>query len=69
MTRNIISCTIPYGPDPPLVYFPATTAKYAVLIRVNGNVENARRELDNGVELNSPARISKRSIPWISLSR
>jgi predicted permease len=46
VTRNIISCSIPYGPDAPLVYFPATTAKYAVLIRVAGNVENARRRLD-----------------------
>ena len=46
VTRNIISCSIPYGPDAPLVYFPATTAKYAVLIRVNGNVENARLRLD-----------------------
>jgi predicted permease len=46
VTRNIISCTIPYGPDPPLIYFPATTANYSVLIRVNGNVENARLRLD-----------------------
>lgn len=46
VTGNIISCTIPYGPDPPLVYFPATTGKLAVLVRVNGNVENARLRLD-----------------------
>jgi predicted permease len=46
VTRNIISCTIPYGPDPPLVYFPATTGKLNLLIRVNGNVENARLRLD-----------------------
>ncbi len=46
VTRNIISCSIPYGPDAPVVYFPATTAKYSVLIRVNGNVENARLRLD-----------------------
>lgn len=44
VTRNIISCSIPYGPDPPLVYFPATTGK--LLIRVNGNVEAARLRLD-----------------------
>jgi predicted permease len=46
VTRNIISCTIPYGPDPPLVYFPATLGKLSLLIRVNGNVENARLRLD-----------------------
>ncbi|MGD0297871.1 MAG: ABC transporter permease [Bryobacteraceae bacterium] len=46
VTRNIISCSIPYGPDPPLIYFPATTADHSVLIRVNGNVENARLRLD-----------------------
>ncbi|HLK21261.1 MAG TPA: ABC transporter permease, partial [Bryobacteraceae bacterium] len=46
VTRNIISCTIPYGPDAPLVYLPATTAKYSVLIRVKGNVEKARLRLD-----------------------
>jgi predicted permease len=46
VTRNIISCTIPYGPDPPVVYFPATPTKYGLLIRVNGNVENARLRLD-----------------------
>ncbi len=46
VTRNIISCTIPYGPDPPVVYFPATPTKYGVLIRVNGNVENTRLRLD-----------------------
>ena len=46
VTRNIISCSIPYGPDPSLIYFPATTAKYALLIRVNGNVEKARLRLD-----------------------
>jgi predicted permease len=46
VTRNIISCSIPYGPDAPLVYFPATTGKLALLIRVNGNVENARLRLD-----------------------
>jgi hypothetical protein len=46
VTRNIISSTIPYGPDPPLVYFPATTANSSVLIRVSGDVENARLRLD-----------------------
>jgi predicted permease len=46
VTRDIISCTIPYGPDPPLVYFPASMGKLALLIRVNGNVENARLRLD-----------------------
>lgn len=46
VTRNIISCSIPYGSDPPVVYFPATTAKYGVLIRVKGNVENTRLRLD-----------------------
>ena len=46
VTRNIISCSIPYGPDPPLVYFPATTGKLALLVKVNGNVENARQRLD-----------------------
>ena len=51
VTRNIISCTIPYGPDPPLIYFPATTANYSVLIRVNGNVENARLRLDKELSM------------------
>jgi predicted permease len=46
VTRNIISCSIPYGPDAPLVYFPATTGRLALLVKVNGNVENARLRLD-----------------------
>jgi predicted permease len=46
VTRNIISCSIPYGPDPPLVYFPDATGKLPLLVRVNGNVENARMRLD-----------------------
>jgi predicted permease len=51
VTRNIISCTIPYGPDAPLVYFPATTGKLSLLIRVNGNVENARLRLDKELSI------------------
>jgi predicted permease len=46
VTRNIISCGIPYGPDPPLLYFPATIGKLGLLIRVKGNVDNARIRLD-----------------------
>jgi hypothetical protein len=46
VARNIISCSIPYGPDPPLIYFPAATSKHALLLRVNGNVDIARRKLE-----------------------
>jgi putative ABC transport system permease protein len=51
VTRNIISCSIPYGPDPPLVYFPATTGERNLLVRVNGNVENARLRLDKELSI------------------
>jgi len=51
VTRNIISCSIPYGPDPPLVYFPATQGRLSLLLRVNGNTAAERLRLDKELSL------------------
>src|ERR1700730_1060053 len=46
VARNIVTCSIPYGPDAPLIYFPATPAEQnSLIIRVRGNVETVRRAL------------------------
>jgi hypothetical protein len=46
VARNIISCSIPFGPDPPLVYFPSTReAQSMLLLEVRGDVETFRRNL------------------------
>ncbi len=48
VTRDIVTCCIPSGKDPSLLYFPITTAsaRKSLLIRVKGNAESARRKLD-----------------------
>ncbi len=46
IARDVISCSIPYGKDPALVYFPVTEAGHnSLLVRVRGDAETVRRKL------------------------
>jgi predicted permease len=58
VARNIISCSIPYGPDPAVIYFPATSRGHnSLIVRVRGDVETVRRTLVADLEAMSPGAI------------
>lgn len=60
VTRNIISCSIPYGSDPPVVYLPTTTAGgNSLLLRVRGDVESVLRALVLDLDETFPAALEQ----------
>jgi predicted permease len=60
VARNIISCSIPYGPDPPLIYFPVTTVgQHSLMVRVRGDVESVRRALVSEMDAKFPGAIDQ----------
>ena len=60
VARNIVSCSVPYGPDPPLIYFPVTLAGHnSLLLRVRGDVETVRRVLVSDLDARFPGVIDQ----------
>jgi predicted permease len=60
VARNIISCSIPYGPDPALIYFPSTLAGHgSLMVRVRGDVETARRALVSDLDATFPGAVNQ----------
>ncbi len=59
VARDIVSCCIPYGRDPALIYFPVTpdTANNSLLIRVNGDAETVRRKMDAELSARVPGGV------------
>jgi hypothetical protein len=60
VARNIISCSIPYGPDPALIYFPSTLAgSGSLMLRVRGDVETVRRALVSDLDTMFPGAVNQ----------
>jgi hypothetical protein len=60
VVRDIVSCSIGYGKDPALVYFPVTeTGHNSLLVRVHGDVETVRRKLVMDLEAVIPGAIEE----------
>jgi predicted permease len=60
VARNIISCSIPYGPDPALIYFPSTLAGHgSLMVRVRGDVETVRRALVSDLDATFPGAVNQ----------
>lgn len=58
---DIYTCSIPYGKDPAMVYLPAPPAAVgaSLLIRVKGDVETVRRELDTALAAELPGAVAE----------
>ena len=60
VARNIISCSIPFGPDPALVYLPATRdSQDMLLLQVRGDVETFRRNLLTDLDASLPGAVEQ----------
>ncbi len=60
VARDIVSCSIPYGKDPALVYFPGTRAgQDSLILRVRGDIETVRRKLTADLEAAVPGAIEE----------
>ena len=61
VARDVVSCCIPYGKDPALVYFPVTRgiANHPLLIRVNGDAETVRHKLDAELTVWAPGGVEE----------
>jgi predicted permease len=60
VARNIISCSIPFGPDPPLVYLPSTRdSQDMLLLDVRGDVETFRRNLLADLDASLPGAVEQ----------
>ena len=58
VAADIVTCCLPWGKDPALVYLPTTTASSAnVLVRVRGEVEAVRHRLDMRLAALAPGAI------------
>jgi predicted permease len=58
VAADIVTCCIPWGKDPALVYLPTTPAKSAnVLVHVRGEVEAERHRLDTQLAALAPGAI------------
>jgi hypothetical protein len=59
VARDIVTCCVPYGKDPFLVYLPSTPAApgNSVLVRVHGDVEIVRHDLVARVSAIAPGAI------------
>jgi len=61
VARDIVTCSIPWGKDPSLLYFPITpaSARSSLLIRVKGNVEPTCRRLDAELAVMAPGAVEE----------
>jgi hypothetical protein len=61
VARDIVSCCPSYGKDLALIYFPVTprAANNSLLIRVKGNLETARRNLDADLSVWVPGGVEE----------
>ena len=60
VARNIITCSVPYGPDPSLVYFPTAVDGHTALVaRVNGDVETVRRKVASDLDATFPGALQQ----------
>ena len=58
VAADIVTCCIPWGKDPALIYLPTTSAKSAaVLVHVRGEVEAVRHRLDMRLAALAPGAI------------
>jgi hypothetical protein len=61
VAKDIVSCCIPYGKDPAIVYFaaPSTTTGTVLLLGVRGNAAEARLRLDTALQLAAPGAVEE----------
>jgi predicted permease len=61
VARDIVTCCVPWGKDPALVYLPSTpgTAGNSLMVHVRGDLESARRELDGRLSALAPGTVQE----------
>jgi len=61
VARDIVSCSLPYGKDPALVYFPGTPERShtGLVVRVRGNVGEIARRLEKEISASFPGSLEE----------